>query len=80
MVVHVPVTLYSVTQALAFLRDKGLDRSDTWLRNRMRSERLQIYRIGNSAFITEADLLLLLELSKPERGRKRKGEMRGNTT
>ena len=80
MVVHVPVTLYSVPQALAFLRDKGLDRSDTWLRNRMRSERLQIYRIGKSAFITEADLLLLSELSKPERERKRKGEMRGKTT
>lgn len=80
MVVHVPVTLYSVPQALAFLRDKGLDRSDTWLRKRMRSERLQIYRIGKSAFVTEADLLLLSELSKPERGRKRKGEMRGKTT
>ena len=74
MVVHVPVSLYSVPQALAFLRDKGLDRSDTWLRNRMRSERLQIYRIGNSDFITKADLLTLLELSKPERERKRKGD------
>lgn len=72
MVVHVPLSLYSVPQALVFLRERGLGRSDTWLRDRMRSERLQIYKIGNSQFVTKEDLLMLLELSKREREWKRK--------
>ncbi len=71
--IQIPVTLYSVPQALKFLQELNLERSDTWLRNRMRDEKLSIYRVGNSDFVTEADLYRLFRLSRPERfGRKSK--------
>ena len=71
--IHVPVTLYSVPQALVFLEKFSLRRSDTWLRKRMKSANLEVYRIGNSDFVTETDLyrLSLLPTSKP--GPKPKG-------
>lgn len=72
-----PVKLYSVPQAIAFLERLDLRISDTWLRKRMKSANLELYRIGKSDFVTETDLykLTLLKRSKPgpkpkERGRK----------
>ena len=72
--IQIPVTLYSVTQALAFLEGLDLKRSDTWLRNRMRDEKLAIYRVGNSDFVTETDLYRLSRLPKSKPGPKQKGQ------
>ena len=72
--IQIPVTLYSVDQALAFLKGLDLKRSDTWLRNRMRDEKLAIYRVGNSDFVTETDLYRLSRLQKSKPGPKRKGQ------
>lgn len=74
--IHVPVILYSVPQALSFLEGLKLRRSDTWLRNRMRSANLEIYRIGNSDFVTETDLYRLSLLPKSKPGPKQKGRGR----
>ena len=72
--IQILVTLYSVEQALAFLEGLDLKRSDTWLRNRMRDEKLVIYRVGNSDFVTETDLYKLSRLPKSKPGPKRKGQ------
>ena len=72
--IQIPVTLYSVDQALVFLEGLDLKRSDTWLRNRMRDEKLAIYRVGNSDFVTETDLYRLSRLPKSKPGPKRKGQ------
>ena len=72
--IRIPVTLYSVAQALNFLQGLGLRRSDTWLRKRMREETLEIYRVGNSDFVTETDLHRLSRLPIPKRGPKPKGQ------
>ena len=72
--IQIPITLYSVPQALAFLEGLDLKRSDTWLRNRMRDEKLVIYRVGNSDFVTETDLYKLSRLPKSKPGPKRKGQ------
>ena len=74
--IQIPVTLYSIGQALAFLKELDLKRSDTWLRNRMRDEKLAIYRVGNSDFVTENDLYKLSRLPKSKPGPKRKGQGR----
>ena len=74
--IQIPVTLYSVDQALAFLEGLKLKRSDTWLRNRMRDEKLAIYRVGNSDFVTETDLYKLSLLPKSKPGPKQKGHGR----
>jgi len=74
--IHIPVTLYSIEQALAFLEELDLKRSDTWFRNRMRDEKLAIYRVGNSDFVTETDLYKLSLLPKSKPGPKRKGQGR----
>ena len=74
--IQIPVTLYSVDQALAFLEELNLKRSDTWLRNRMRNEKLAIYRVGNSDFVTETDLYKLSLLPKSKPGPKQKGHGR----
>lgn len=76
MVIHVPINLYSVTQALAFLEEFELERSDTWLRNHMKAAKLKIYRIGNSDFITETDLFRISRLPQLKRGPKPKGDRR----
>ena len=70
--IQIPVTLYSVPQALAFLEGLDLKRSDTWLRNRMRGEKLVIYRVGHSDFVTETDLYKLSLLPKSKPGPKQK--------
>ena len=70
--IQIPITLYSVPQALAFLAGLDLKRSDTWLRNRMRDEKLVIYRVGKSGFVTETDLYKLSRLPKPKPGPKKK--------
>jgi len=72
--IQIPITLYSVPQALAFLEGFDLKRSDTWLRNRMRNEKLVIYRVGNSDFVTETDLYKLSRLPKSKPGPKKKGQ------
>ena len=72
--IQIPITLYSVPQALAFLEGLDLKRSDTWLRNRMRDEKLVIYRVGNSDFVTETDLYKLSRLPKSKPGPKQKGQ------
>lgn len=72
--IQIPVTLYSVEQALTFLKGLDLKRSDTWLRNRMRDEKLAIYRVGNSDFVTETDLYKLSRLPKSKPGPKKKGQ------
>jgi len=72
--IKIPVTLYSIEQALALLKELDLKRSDTWLRNRMRNEELEIYRVGNSDFVTEIDLYKLSRLPKSKPGPKPKGQ------
>ncbi len=73
-IIHVPVTLYSVPQALVFLEGLNLKISGTWLRKRMRNEELEIYRVGNSDFVTETDLYRLSLLPKSKPGPKKKGQ------
>ncbi len=68
------ITLYSVTQALTFLETLNVKWSDTWLRKRMKDEKLEMYRVGKSNFVTEADLYKLSRLPKPKPGPKRKGQ------
>lgn len=72
--IQIPITLYSVPQALSFLEGLDLKRSDTWLRNRMKDEKLVIYRVGNSDFVTETDLYKLSRLPKSKPGPKQKGQ------
>ena len=72
--IQIPVTLYSVSQALAFLEELNLKRSDTWLRNRMKDEKLIIYRVGNSDLFTETALYKLYRLPKSKPGPKKKGQ------
>ena len=72
--IQLQITLYSVTQALAFLKTLNVEWSDTWLRKRMKDERLEIYRVGKSDFVTEADLYKLSRLPKSKPGPKRKGQ------
>lgn len=71
------ITLYSVTQAVAFLKTLDVKWSDTWLRKRMKDENLVMHRVGKSNFVTEADLYKLSRLPKPKLGPKRK-EQRQN--
>lgn len=71
--INVPVTLYSVPQALVFLERLDLKISGTWLRKRMRSANLEIYRVGNSDFVTETDLYRLSLLPRSKPGPKPKG-------
>jgi len=73
-VIHVPVTLYSVPQALVFLEGRNLKISDTWLRKRMRSANLKVYHIGKSDFVTETDLYRLSLLPRSKPGPKPKGQ------
>jgi hypothetical protein len=75
-IIHVPVTLYSVPQALVFLEGLNLRISDTWLRKRMKSANLKVYHIGKSDFVTETDLykLSLLQKTKPGPKQKRQGQ------
>lgn len=70
--IQLQITLYSVTQALAFLKTLDVKWSDTWLRKRMDDEKLVMYRVGKSDFVTEADLYKLSRLPKPKPGPKRK--------
>lgn len=72
--IKIPVTLYSVDQALAFMEGLGLERSDTWLRKRMRDKKLGIYRVGNSDFVTETDLYRLSRFPVLKPGPKKKGQ------
>jgi len=70
--IQVQITLYSVPQALTFLERLDLRRSDTWLRKQMREQKLSIYRVGNSDFVTETDLYRLSRLPVLKRGPKKK--------
>ena len=65
--IRVEVNLYSVSQALEFLKRLNVNISDTWLRKRMDSAELKIYHVGKTDFVTETDLyrLYLLPTSKP---------------
>jgi hypothetical protein len=72
--IRIPITLYSVAQATAFLETLDIKWSDTWLRKRMKDEKLVMYRVGKSDFVTEADLYRLSRLSKLKLGSKRKGQ------
>jgi len=72
--IQIQITLYSVTQALAFLETLNVKWSDTWLRKRMKDEKLKMYRVGKSDFVTEADLYKLSRLPKTKPGPKRKGQ------
>jgi len=72
--IHVPVTLYSVPQALVFLAGLNLKISDTWLRKRMGSANLKVYHIGKSDFVTETDLYRLSLLPRSKPGPKPKGQ------
>ena len=73
-IMHVPLTLYSVPQALVFLEGLNLKISDTWLRKRMKSANLEIYHVGKSDFVTETDLYRLSRLPRSKPGPKRKGQ------
>ncbi|OGO40046.1 MAG: hypothetical protein A2147_07045 [Chloroflexi bacterium RBG_16_57_8] len=72
--IQIPVTLYSVPQALVFLGKLGVHLSDTWLRKRMRDENLRIHQVGRTDFVTETDLykLSLAVQSKPMRKRRKR--------
>jgi len=72
--IRIPVNLYSVSQALTFLEGLGLKLSDTWLRKRMKDERLEIYRVGKTEFVTETDLYRLSLLPRSKPGPKKKGQ------
>ena len=72
-IIRVPVTLYSVPQALVFLKGLNLTISGTWLRKRMKFAELKIYRVGRSDFVTETDLYKLSLLPKLKPGPKKKG-------
>lgn len=72
--IRIPVTLYSVSQALTFLESLNLKISGTWLRKRMRDEKLEIYKVGNSEFVTETDLYKLSRLPRSKPGPKKKGQ------
>jgi hypothetical protein len=71
--IQIPVNLYSISQALVFLDDLGLSISDTWLRKRMKDEKLSIYRVGKNEFVTENDLYRLSLLPRKKPGPKKKG-------
>ena len=73
-VIRVPVNLYSVPQALVFLKGLHLKISDTWLRKRMKSANLTVYHIGKSDFVTETDLYRLSLLPRRKPGPKKKGQ------
>ena len=73
-VIRVPVNLYSVPQALVFLKGLNLKISDTWLRKRMKSANLTVYHIGKSDFVTETDLYRLSLLPRTKPGPKKKGQ------
>ena len=73
-VIRVPVNLYSVPQALVFLKRLNLKISDTWLRTRMKSANLTVYHIGKSDFVTETDLYKLSLLPRTKPGPKKKGQ------
>ena len=71
MTIEIPVTLYSIQEALTRVRElTGWGYSDQALRNRMRAAKLPIYRVGNVDLITEQDLLRLSQIPKPKRGRR----------
>jgi len=72
--IRIPVNLYSVSQALTFLEGLGLKLSDTWLRKRMKDEKLEIYRVGKTEFVTETDLYRLSLLPRAKPGPKKKGQ------
>ena len=72
--IKIPVTLYSIEQALVFLKEFDLTRSDTWLRNQMKKEKLEVYRVGNSDFVTETDLYKLSRLPRSKPGPKPKNQ------
>lgn len=71
--IRIPVNLYSVSQALTFLEGLGLKMSDTWLRKRMKDEKLEIYRVGKTEFVTETDLYRLSLLPRGKPGPKKRG-------
>jgi len=73
-IINVPVTLYSVPQALVFLKGLNLKISDTWLRKRMESANLKVYHVGKSDFVTETDLYRLFLLPRSKPGPKQKGQ------
>jgi len=57
VVIEIQVKLYSISQALAFLEELGVEkRSDTWLREQMAKLNLYPYLVGHSSFVTETDL------------------------
>ncbi len=68
--IRIEVTLYSVPQALAFLKKHDLTLSDTWLRNRLKREHIHIYRVGRTDFVTETDLYKFWVSDNLRRGRK----------
>ena len=70
--IRIEVTLYSVPQALVFLKKHDLTLSDTWLRNRLRREHIAIYRVGKTDFVTETDLYKFWVSDKLKHGRRRK--------
>lgn len=70
--IKIPVNLYSVSQAITFLKGLDITMSGTWLRKRMRDEKLEIYKVGNSEFVMETDLYKLSRLPKVNPGPKRK--------
>ena len=62
-----------MSQAQTFLERLGLKMSDTWLRKRMKDEKLEIYRVGKTEFVTETDLYKLSLIPKAKPGPKKKG-------
>jgi hypothetical protein len=72
--IHVQVNLYSMPQALVFLKGLNLTISDTWLRKRMKSANLKVYHIGKSDFVTETDLYRLSLIPRSKPGPKQKGQ------
>jgi hypothetical protein len=71
--IRVEVQFYSMSQALEFLKSRDVDISDTWLRKRMIDEKLHIYRVGKTDFVTETDLyrIFLILTSKSSKKSKK---------
>ncbi len=72
--IQIRITLYSISQALAFLKTLGIKWSDTWLRKQMDIAGLKPYRVGKSDFVTEADLYRLSQIEKSKPRSRRKGQ------
>ena len=71
MTLRAQVTLYTMAEAINQVhRLKGWDYTEEGLRGLLRRAGLPIYRVGNLDLVAETDLLRLIQLPRPKRGRR----------